>query len=184
MGRRTNAPCFGKIGDKERSAARFGQRVRDRIDAAAIGVALEDGRAIGIGIFGERCPIKCDGAQIDLQDGVGFVGRRPEHEDAFRQPLVMDDETASAIDDFSLDRTVDEDVRTFLDRQTSDQVSANMQRAMFLHNRVGRDRAANNRGAIDNQCSFDIGVVVGPYDSRRHCQRPLQQHYVLKDVCF
>src|SRR6478609_3406763 len=44
--------------------------------------------SVVLGCFGERCPIKCDGAQIDLQDGVGFVGRRPEHEDAFRQPLV------------------------------------------------------------------------------------------------
>jgi hypothetical protein len=154
------------------------QRIRDRIDTVAVSVALEDGRAIGIGVLGERCPIECDGGQIDLQDGVGFVGRRPVHDNAFRQPFVVDDETAAAIDDFSCDRTVDKDVRTFLDRQTSDQVSANMQRAMFLDNRVGRNRAANNGGAIDNQCSFNIGAVVGTYDSRRHCQRPLQHNWI------
>ena len=36
--------------------------------------------------------------KIDLQDGVGFVGRRPVHDNAFRQPFVVDDETAAAID--------------------------------------------------------------------------------------
>ena len=65
--RGTNASGFGEIGDKERFAARFGQRIRDRIDAAAVGVALKYGGAFGVGRQAApetevgRCP--ADGAE-------------------------------------------------------------------------------------------------------------------------
>jgi hypothetical protein len=159
---------------KNVSATRFCQRIRDRIDTAAVGVALKDGRAIGFGLVCERRPIERYGGQIDLQDRVGFVGRRPVHDQAFRQSFVVDDKTASTIDDLPFDRAVDEDVRAFLDRQISDEVSANMQGAVLVDDRVSRDRAADDCGAIDDECPFTTGVMIATYNGRPHCQRPLQ----------
>jgi len=64
--RGTNASGFSKIGDKERLAAGFGQCIRDRIDAAAVGVALKYGCAFSVGALGKPFPIKSYCSQIDL----------------------------------------------------------------------------------------------------------------------
>jgi hypothetical protein len=75
------------------------------------------------------------------------------------------------INDFSINKTVDDDVRTRLDRQTTDKVSPNMQTAVFPNNRGGADRTINVRGATDNQWLENVALVVGKHnDSRRHCQ--------------
>jgi len=65
------------------------------------------------------------------------------------------------------------------DRQISDEVSANMQGAVLVDDRVGRDRAADNRGAIDDECPFTAGVMIGTYNGRPHCQRPLQHRWTV-----
>ena len=92
---------------------------------------------------------------------------------------MVDDETASSIDDYSINITVDDDVRTRLDRQTTDKVSPNMQTAVFLNNRVGGDRAIDICGATDNQWLENVALVVGRHnDSRRHCQH--SNRYCLK----
>src|SRR5580693_10423295 len=90
-----NASSFSKIGDKERSAARFGQRVRDRIDAAAVGVALKCSRAFNVSTLGESFPIKSYRSQINLQGGASLDFRWAFSDNTCRQSLVVDNETAS-----------------------------------------------------------------------------------------
>src|SRR5271169_3072864 len=87
------------------------------------------------------------------------------------QRRVIDDETAPSISDFSVDKTVDDDVRTRLNCQTADKVSPNVQGAVFLNNRIGEDRTINIRGATDDQWLWNVALVGGRHhDSRRHCQ--------------
>ena len=64
--RGTNASGFSKIGDKERLAAGFGQCIRDRIDAAAVSVALKYGCSFSVCALGKSFPIKSYCSQIDL----------------------------------------------------------------------------------------------------------------------
>ena len=56
--RRSRADAFGisKIGDKKRSAAGFGQCLCDRLDAAAVGVALDYCRTFSVGALCEIFP--------------------------------------------------------------------------------------------------------------------------------
>src|SRR5580693_3515461 len=112
--RSANAPGLSKIGDEERSAARLGQRFCDPIDSAAVGIALEDGRAFGVGALSKPFPIVGYCSQIDRQGGASLAFRRPFPGNARRQSFVVDDEAASPIDDFSRYRTVNDDVGTRL----------------------------------------------------------------------
>src|SRR5262249_61529656 len=93
--------------------------------------------------------------------------------------MVVEVKSRYSTDDLSYHRAVDEDVRAFLDRQISDEVSANMQGAVLVDDRVSRDRAADNRGAIDDECPFTTGVMIGTYNGRPHCQRPLQHRWTV-----
>ena len=62
----TNASGFSKVGDKKSLAARFGQRIRDRIDAAAVGVVLKYSCALNVSTLGKSFPIKSYRSQINL----------------------------------------------------------------------------------------------------------------------
>jgi hypothetical protein len=84
---------------------------------------------------------------------------------------VADDETASSINDFSVNKAVDEDVGTRLDCQATGKVAPNMQRAVFLNYRVGGDRTVNIRGAADDQWLRNVALVDGRHhNSPRHSQ--------------
>ena len=84
---------------------------------------------------------------------------------------MVDNEAASSINDFSINKSFDDDVRTGLDRQTTDKVSPNMQRAVFLNDRVGGDRTIDCCRATDNQSLWNVALAVGRHNhSRRHCQ--------------
>src|SRR6516225_5884703 len=108
---RADAPGFREVGDKKRSAAGFGQSVRDGIDAAAVGVAWENCRAFGISALCKPFPVKPYRGQIDFQDGASFALRRALQNKMRRQSSMADDEAASPIGDLSIYRAVDEDVR-------------------------------------------------------------------------
>src|SRR5271169_3021742 len=87
------------------------------------------------------------------------------------QRRAIDDETASSISDFSVDKTVDDDVRTRLNCQTADKVSPNVQGAAFLNNRIGGDRTINIRGATDDQWLWNVALIGERHKhSGRHCQ--------------
>ena len=122
-----NALSLRKIVDKESSAAGFCQRSSNWLDSAAIGVAFDHGRTVSIGTLCKSLPIGRNRSQIDFQDSASFTFRRPVQCHARRKSIVVDDETASLINYFSVNRTFDDNVGTRLNRQTANKVATNMQ---------------------------------------------------------
>lgn len=95
--------------------AGFCQRPRNRIDAAAIGIAFDHGCALSLGGLCEFVPVGGNRGQIDLQHTSGFCFRRPV--DECRKLFMVNNELAAAIVDFAADGTVDDDLGPRLDRQ-------------------------------------------------------------------
>jgi hypothetical protein len=121
-----NALGFRNVGDKKSLAAVFGQRSRDRFDTAAIGIAFDHGGAFNRGVFRQPFPIGYDGRQIDPENTASFCFRRPISRNTGRMRFVVNNEPAASIDDFSVDRTFNNDFRARLDCQISQEISANV----------------------------------------------------------
>ena len=73
--------------------------------------------------------------------------------------------SASSIDDFSIYRAIDEDVRTRLDRQTTSDAAPNVHRAVLLYNRIGEERVIDFRRASEYSRLWNNMMIVG-----RHCR--------------
>ena len=150
-GAATHAPRLREIGDKEGPAMRLGQRRRDRTYAAPIGVGLDHRRAFRLGALAQRLEIRGDIRQIDLEDAARLRFRRPVEGHAGCKPFVVDQEAAAFVDDFSVDRALNDDMRALLDGQAAKQIAANVKGAVPLHDRVIENRAMNIGRAADQQ---------------------------------
>jgi hypothetical protein len=99
----------------------------------------------------QRVEIHGDVRQIDFEDAARLRLRRPVDRDAGRKPFVVDQEAAAFVDDFSVDRALDDDVRALLDGQATKQIAANVKGAVSLHDRVIENRTMNIGRAADQQ---------------------------------
>ena len=71
-----HATGLAKIGDEKRLAAGINERAGDRLEAAAIAIGLDHGRALGRhGATAKLFPVGFDGRQADGQNAAG-LGRR------------------------------------------------------------------------------------------------------------
>ena len=123
---RANTLGFRNIGDKKCPTAGFGQRARDRFDAAAIGVAFDHGGAFNLGVFRQSFPIGYNSRQIDLENTASLCFRRPIGRNTCRMRFIVNNEPAPSIYDFSVDRTFDNDLRARLDCQIGQKISTNV----------------------------------------------------------
>jgi hypothetical protein len=63
----------------------------------------------------------------------------------------MDQEPTAFVDDFSVDRAFDDNVRARFDGQATENITANMKGAVPLHDRVVENRAMDIGRAADQQ---------------------------------
>jgi len=72
--------------------------------------------------------------------------------------FIVNNEPATSIDDFSIDRTFNNDLRARLDCQVGKEISADVQGAVLLNNGVVNNRAVYVRRA-DNERQLFCGFL-------------------------
>ena len=117
---------FRKIGYEKTLASGFRQCTHDRINATAISISLDHAGTFNLSMLAEAFPIGCNGCQINFQNAAGLRFRRAIESHAGRKAFVVNDETASSIDDFSINRTFDDHRRTRFNGQIAAEISSNV----------------------------------------------------------
>src|SRR6202023_2890475 len=67
------------------------------------------------------------------------------------RPLVVNYETASSVEDSSVNRSFDDHRRTRFNRQIAQDIPSNVQGAIFLNNSIVEDGPVDIRGTTDKQ---------------------------------